>query len=159
MELHCAGAGGTGNVVCTNVNMAGLTAATFSLVVKVNAGTANGTVITQTVSANSSAIDPNSANNTATATTVVGTTAPDLTVTNVASPNPVQAGNNITYTQVVTNTGTTAATTATFTENTPANTTFVVDHAPGGLELCRVPADMHQCKCGGRSDGNVQRGL
>ena len=124
--------GGTGNIVCTNVNMAGLTAATFSLVTKVNAGTANGTVITQTVSANSSAIDLNSANNTATATTVVGTTAPNLIVTNVALPNPVQAGNNITYTQVVTNTGTTAATTATFTEATPANTTFVSITPPAG---------------------------
>jgi uncharacterized repeat protein (TIGR01451 family) len=37
-----AGAGATGNIVCTDVSMAGLTAATFSLVVKVNAGTANG---------------------------------------------------------------------------------------------------------------------
>ncbi|HMC59176.1 MAG TPA: DUF11 domain-containing protein, partial [Candidatus Solibacter sp.] len=133
------GIGGTGNVVCTNVSMSALTAATFSLVVKVNAGTANGTVITQTVSANSSAADPNSLNNTATATTVVGTTAPDLTVTNVASPNPVQAGNNITYTQVVTNTGTTAATTATFTEATPANTTFFSITPPAGWTCLPAP--------------------
>jgi uncharacterized repeat protein (TIGR01451 family) len=131
--------GGTGNVVCTDVSMSGLTAATFSLVTKVNAGTANGTVITQTVSANSSATDPNALNNTATATTVVGTTSPDLTVTNSASPNPVQAGNNITYTQVVTNTGTTPATTATFTEATPANTTFVSITPPAGWTCLPAP--------------------
>ena len=98
--------GATGNVVCTNANMAALTSGTFSLVVKVTAGTANGTVITGTVSVGSSAIDPISANNTASVRTIVGATGPNLSVTNVASPNPVQAGNNIIYTQVVTNTGT-----------------------------------------------------
>ena len=151
--------GGTGNVVCTNVNMAGLTAATFSLVTKVNAGTANGTVITQTVSANSSAIDSNSANNTATATTVVGTTAPNLMVTNVAAPNPVQVGNNITYTQVVTNTGTTAATTATFTEATPANTTFLSITPPAGWSCAGFPPACTNAKRGGRGDGNIHRRL
>ena len=118
--------GSTGNVVCNDLNMAGSTAATFSLVTKVTAGTASGTLITDTVSASSSVNDPNSANNTASASTVVGTTTgAQLSVTNAASPNPVVASNNITYTQVVTNTGTAAATGATFTEATPANTTFV----------------------------------
>ena len=146
--------GGTGNVVCTDVNMAGSTAGTFSLVVKVTAGTANGTIITEKVSANSSAIDPNSANNTATATTVVGTNAPDLTVTNVASPNPVQAGNNITYTQVVTNTGTTAATTATFTEPTPTNTSFVSITTPAGWTCTpgSSSSQLPKCKRGGWGD-------
>ena len=118
--------GGTGNVVCNDLNMAGSTAATFSLITKVTAGTANGTVITDTVTVSSSVTDPNSANNTASASTVVGTTTgAQLSVTNVASPNPVVTGNNIAYTQVVTNTGTAAATAATFTEATPPNTTFV----------------------------------
>ena len=118
--------GGTGNVVCTDLNMAGSTAATFSVVTKVNSGTANGTVITDTATASSSVSDPNSANNTASASTIVGTTAgADLLVTNTASPNGVAAGSNITYTQVVTNAGSLAATAATFTEATPAFTTFV----------------------------------
>jgi len=130
---------GGGNVVCTDVNMAGLTAATFTLVVKVNSGTANGTVINDSVSVASSAFDPNSANNTATASTIVGTTGPNLSVTNAASPNPVQAGNNITYTQVVTNTGSSAVTTATFTESTPANTTFVSITPPAGWTCTGFP--------------------
>jgi uncharacterized repeat protein (TIGR01451 family) len=127
------GSGGTGNVVCTTLSMGGSTAANFSMVVKVNAGTANGTVIADTVTASSSTSDPNSSNNSATASTVVGTTAGgELTVTNTASPDPVVAGNNITYTQVVTNTGTAAATTATFSEPTPTNTTFAsITAAPG----------------------------
>jgi uncharacterized repeat protein (TIGR01451 family) len=131
--------GSTGNEVCTNSNMAASTAATFTLVVKVNAGTANGTIISDSVSASSSASDPNSSNNTASVNTVVGTTAPDLTVSNVASPNPVQAGNNITYTQVVTNTGATAATSATFTGSAPANTTFVSITPPAGWSCLTPP--------------------
>jgi uncharacterized repeat protein (TIGR01451 family) len=131
---------GTGNVVCSDVNMAALSTATFTLVVKVNSGTANGTVIADSVTASSSVADPNSANNTATASTVVGTTAGgELTVTNVASPNPVQVGNPITYTQVVTNTGSSAATTATFTEATPANTTLVSITPPAGWTCTGFP--------------------
>jgi uncharacterized repeat protein (TIGR01451 family) len=134
------GSGGTGNVVCTTLSMPGSTAANFSMVVKVNAGTANGTVIADTATANSSTSDPNSSNNTATASTVVGTTAGgELTVTNTASPNPVIAGNNITYTQVVTNTGTAAATTATFSEPTPTNTTFVSITAAAGWTCTSPP--------------------
>ena len=130
------GTGGTANVVCTDVQMAGLTAGTFTLVVNVNSGTANGTVITDTVSVGSSVADPNSANNTATVTTLVGTAGPDLTVTNAASPSPVvQAGGTITYTQVVTNNGSSTATGATFTEATPTNTTFQAVAAPAGWTM------------------------
>jgi uncharacterized repeat protein (TIGR01451 family) len=130
---------GSGNVVCSNANMPGSTSGTFTFVVKVKPGTANGTVIAGTVSVGSSAIDPNSLNNTANVSTIVGTTGPNLSVTNVASPNPVQAGNNINYTQVVTNTGTTPATGGTFTEATPANTTFVSITPPAGWSCVGFP--------------------
>jgi len=134
------GLGGTGNVVCTDTSMAGGTAGTFSMVVKVNTGVANGTVISNSTTVSSSATDPNAANNTATATTIVGGTGPNLSVTNSASPNPVQAGNNITYTQVVTNTGSSAVTGATFTEATPANTSFVSITPPAGWTCTGFPA-------------------
>ena len=133
------GVGNTGNVVCTDVSMAGSTAGTFTLVVKVGGATANGTVITDTVSVSSSVSDPNSANNTASVNTVVGGTGPNLTVTNAASPNPVQAGSPITYTQVVVNTGSSAATTATFNETTPPNTTFVSITPPAGWTCTTFP--------------------
>ena len=72
-------------------NEAQSTAATFSLVTKVNTGTANGTVITDTATVSSSVSDPNSANNTSSASTVVGAAAgADLIVTNAASPNAQQ---------------------------------------------------------------------
>jgi uncharacterized repeat protein (TIGR01451 family) len=133
------GSGGTGNVVCTNTNMLGGTSATLTVVVKVGTGVANGTVITDSVSVASSATDPNSSNNTATATTVVGGSGPNLSVTNTASPNPVQAGSNITYTQVVTNTGSSAITNGTFTEATPTNTTFVSITPPAGWSCTGFP--------------------
>jgi uncharacterized repeat protein (TIGR01451 family) len=136
----CIAPGGTGSLVCTNSDMAGSTSGTFTLVMQVASGTANGTVITETASVSFSASDPNTANNTASVNTVVGTTAKgELTVTNVASPNPVAAGSNITYTQVVTNTGTAAATTATFNETTPTNTTFVSITPPAGWNCTGFP--------------------
>jgi uncharacterized repeat protein (TIGR01451 family) len=134
------GVGNTGNVVCSILSMTGSTAATFSMVVKVPAGTTSGTVITDTATVSSSVSDPNSANNTASASTVVGTTTQaEMTVTNVASPNPVAAGSNITYTQTATNIGAAAATNPTLTENTPANTTFQSISAPTGT-TCTTPA-------------------
>jgi len=48
----------------------------------------------------------------------------DLSVTNVGTPNPVSPANNITYTQVVTNSGPIDASNAAFSEAVPANTTF-----------------------------------
>jgi uncharacterized repeat protein (TIGR01451 family) len=134
--------GATGSEVCTNADMAALTSGTFTIVVKVNSGTANGTVITGTVLVGSSATDPNSANNTASVNTIVGSTGPNLSVTNVGTPVPVQAGNNITYTQVVTNTGTTAVTGATFSEtNAPAaDLTFVSVTPPAGWTCTGFPA-------------------
>jgi uncharacterized repeat protein (TIGR01451 family) len=135
------GGGGTGNVVCTTLSLVGSTSATFSMVVRVNAGTANGTVIVDTATASSSTSDPNSVNNSASASTVVGTTAQaELTVTNAASPNPVVAGSTITYTQVVTNTGSVAATGATFGEGTPANTTLTsISTIPAGWTCASPP--------------------
>jgi uncharacterized repeat protein (TIGR01451 family) len=132
--------GGTGNIVCNNISMAAVTSSGFGLVVNVNGAAANGTIITQVASVSSSVSDPNPLNNTVSVSTEVGTTAnAQLSVTNAASPNPVQQGNDITYTQVVTNTGTSAATTATFTENTPGNVTFVKITAPAGWTCTGFP--------------------
>ncbi len=57
--------------------------------------------------------EANLLNDTATDIASVVSTA-DLSVTDSASPNPVAAGSNITYTQVVTNNGPSAADNATF---------------------------------------------
>src|SRR4029453_1416477 len=61
--------GGSGTVTCTIASLAAGASASFTLVVKVNAGTPNTTVITNTTSITATSTDPSTANNTATATT------------------------------------------------------------------------------------------
>ncbi len=133
--------GGTGSVVCTNADMAALASATITLVVNVNGSTTNGTVISQAVSVGSSVSDPVSSNNTATVSTPVGATGPNLSVTNVASPVPVQASGNVTFTQVVTNTGSTAISNGTLAEtiSPAANMTFVSVTPPAGWTCTGFP--------------------
>ena len=65
----------------------------------------------------------------------------DMAVTDSASPNPVAAGANITYTQVVTNNGPSAGDNATFATPVPANTTLVsIAHLPDGPVQARALA-------------------
>ncbi len=73
--------GGTGTVSCTNPSLASGASAAFTLVVNVNAATPNGTIITNTAAASSSTTDPNTGNNSATATTTVGVAAALCTIT------------------------------------------------------------------------------
>ncbi|MGA8035809.1 MAG: C25 family cysteine peptidase [Candidatus Acidiferrales bacterium] len=62
----------------------------------------------------------------------------DLSLTSAASPSTVTPSGDITYTQVVTNNGPNAATTAVLYQQTPANTTFVSIAAPTGW-TCATP--------------------
>ena len=62
----------------------------------------------------------------------------DLAVTNVASPDPVTAGSNLTFTQVLTNNGPSAADNVTIVQAVPANTTFSSITAPSGWS-CTTP--------------------
>jgi len=89
--------------------------------------------------------DVNHANDTATDPTTI-TSSADLAVTNAASPNPVIAGQDVTYTAVVTNTGPSDAGAYTFQEKAPANTTFQRAIGPScgtpdtnGLVSCNAP--------------------
>src|SRR5262249_19700435 len=84
----------------------------------------NGSTISNSATAASTTNDPDSSNNTATATTTVQTQA-DIAVTKSDSPDPVIAGNNITYTINFVNNGPSDAQTVTVTYAVPANTTFV----------------------------------
>jgi len=138
----CSIPGNTGTFTCTASVLATAASGTFTVVVRVNTGTANGTVITDTASVNSAISDPVSTNNSATVAIIVGPSSgvqADLSVTNAASPNPVTPNGTITYTQVVRNTGTTTALTGTFSEATPANTTFLA-FTPAAGWTCTTPA-------------------
>ena len=123
-------AGATGTVTCTIASLALGGTATFPIVMNVPSGAASGAVLLGTANIAASTPDPNAGNNAATATTTVATTGQaDLAVTSSGLPNPVTPGNNITYTQSITNNGPTAitasgTTTVTFTDAIPANTTL-----------------------------------
>ncbi|MCI0489543.1 MAG: HYR domain-containing protein [Blastocatellia bacterium] len=71
--------GGTGNVVFSKAMVGIGETAVLQVVVKVNAGTASGAVITNTVTTASTINDPNPNNNTAMATTTVDPVAPTIT--------------------------------------------------------------------------------
>ena len=123
----------SGTLTCSNPTVAAAASITFTVVVTVNAGTASGTVITDTANVSSTTTDPNPNNNSATATVIVATAGQaDLSVTSSAVPNPVTDGNNITYTQSITNNGPAASGTATFTDAIPTGTTFVSFGIPSG---------------------------
>ncbi|MDP9329030.1 MAG: DUF11 domain-containing protein [Actinomycetota bacterium] len=76
--------------------------------------------------------DPTPANNSATETTTVDTSA-DLSITKSDSPDPVIAGNNVTYTLDITNNGPSDATGVSISDPTPAGTTFVSASGGGSL--------------------------
>jgi len=75
--------------------------------------------------------DPTPGNNSATDTDTL-TASADVQVTKADSPDPVIAGNNITYTITVTNNGPSDAQTLSLSDAVPANTTLVSVTTPSG---------------------------
>ncbi len=87
----------------------------------------------------SSTIDPNLANNSDTETvTVIGSADLEL-VSKTDSPDPMVAGQNLTYTITFRNNGPSAAFGVAISDTIPVNTTFVAVSAPVGFS-CTVPA-------------------
>ena len=130
--------GAVGTVTCQQPSLTPTITATFVIEARVAPGTAPGTVIPATVSVASAAVDPVPANDTASTTTTVAAAA-DLSVTKNDSPDPVLAGQNITYLVTVRNNGPSAAVSASLSDPIPANTNFqAVTPAPGWA--CSAPA-------------------
>jgi uncharacterized repeat protein (TIGR01451 family) len=117
-------------------------AATATITVRPTA-VAAGTTITNTATVTSTVSDPDAADDTATATTdVVAVPAggADLAVTVTDSPDPVSAGDDITYTIIVANAGPDHAANVTVTDAIPAHTTFVSFTAPADFTVMAPPA-------------------
>ena len=97
-------AGGTGTISFTKASVANAEAATFTIVVQVNVGTADGTVISNTANTASDTPDPNTANNAGTTTTTV-TLPADLSLTKIVDDATPDKNQNITFTVTLTNSG------------------------------------------------------
>ncbi|MCB0164020.1 MAG: DUF11 domain-containing protein, partial [Anaerolineae bacterium] len=105
---------------------------------------ANGTFV-NTVQVEANTFDPNSANNSDTATTTVGAAVADLSVSKLVTPTSVTVGDPLTYTLYVTNNGPAAAFGVT-----------VVDPLPAELIIGSAWADQGNCNISG---GTVSCGI
>ncbi len=92
--------------------------------------------LTNTVAVSATEFDPTPANNSDTEATTVNPAA-DLAVTKSDNPDPVNVGDNLTYTITVTNNGPNNATGVTVTDTLPAAVTFV--SASAGCTYNNVP--------------------
>ncbi|MBN2472455.1 MAG: DUF11 domain-containing protein, partial [Anaerolineae bacterium] len=117
--------GSGGAVSCTAASVAVGGPYTFTLVVTVPVGYDGPNPIPNTVIIGA-ANDSNPTNNSASVdTTLQAVSEADLAVAKSDSPDPVIAGNTITYTIAVSNVGGATATNATLNDTLPAGTTFV----------------------------------
>ncbi len=116
--------GGTGNLG-ESVNLPSGSTITYVVTGSLPSSTAAGSLSdTATITAPGGVTDPNTANNTATASATI-TNVADLAVTNTSSPATVNAGGAVSYTVVVNNTGPSNVTGATVTDTFPGTLTGI----------------------------------
>jgi uncharacterized repeat protein (TIGR01451 family) len=128
--------GAAGAINCSIASMP-VGDAAFTLVVAVDASVPGATSISNTATASSATPDPVVGNGSGTASTAVG--AADISVTVADSPDPVTAGQNLTYTITANNAGPSNAATVSLNDTLPAGTSFASLSAPGGWS-CTTPA-------------------
>lgn len=118
--------GSAGTITCTKPTLAVGETASFPLTVSVNSATANGTVINYTATVSTTTTDSIPANNTSSASTLVGAaTSADVAIVKTPSANPVRTADTLLYNLRVTNNGPATATNVTVTDVIPANLTWV----------------------------------
>jgi uncharacterized repeat protein (TIGR01451 family) len=131
----------TGTVTC---NLGTLTSGSGATVtIRVTPTQAGSVVNTATVHGDQN--DPNTSNNSATATTTV-IAASDLAVTKTDAPDPAAVGNPVTYTLTATNNGPSPATGVTVTDTLPAGVTF--NSATPSQGSCSQAAGVVNCNLG-----------
>lgn len=111
----------------------------FTLVVGVDAGVANGTVLGNTATVSTATTDPSPTDQSASTDTTVAAPTTAFGLTKTDAPDPVVRGTNLTYTLTASNNGVVPIDEATLSDTLPAGTTFVSLLAPGGW-TCSTPA-------------------
>ncbi len=122
---------GTSTVTCNLGTINSGASATIQIVVTPTVST----LLTNTASVTSSVSDADVTNNSATTSTTVNAVPgpqADLALTKTDSPDPVTAGNNVTYTVTVVNNGPDTATNVLVTDNLPGGVSFVSSSASQG---------------------------
>ena len=115
---------------------------------------AAGTYVNMALKTGETEFDPNTANDQASAIVVTGGGGPslaDLSIQKTDSPDPLQAGQQLTYTLLVTNRGPAGATNVTITDPLPASVTFVSSTPSQGS--CSGSTTV-TCTLGGLAAGN-----
>jgi uncharacterized repeat protein (TIGR01451 family) len=131
----------SGTVTCTLASLAACADEVVTIVVNVPVATPSGTVLSHTASVTLATEDPQTANNSESESTTVSVPA-DLVLTKTA-PGSVVAGENLTWTIDVDNTGTAAATSVVITDVLPAGTTYV--SASGENASCGLASGTVTC--------------
>jgi uncharacterized repeat protein (TIGR01451 family) len=127
--------GTNGAITCTNASFASGSNVPFTLIVQVDPALLNGpngTITQNFVISSNNVTDPNNPNNTASVDTAYQTPKANLVATNADTPDPVNPGGTITYTQTITNNGPDAATSVSFSQTLPAGVTFQSLTSPAG---------------------------
>lgn len=127
--------GTNGPITCTNASFASSSNVPFTLVAQVDPALLNGpngTITQNFVISSNNVTDPNNPNNTASVDTAYQTPKANLVATNADTPDPVNPGGTITYTQTITNNGPDTATSVSFSQTLPAGVTFQSLTSPPG---------------------------
>jgi len=131
--------GNSGKVVCHKGSLDAGDSDSLTLVVKVSQDVKPGTGITNKVMVDAATADPAKGNNTATATTTVGSAQADLSISKSAAPTPAIAGTQLQYALVVHNAGPASAKNVTATDVVPAGTAFQSVSKPSDWS-CTTPS-------------------
>ncbi|MFL6247614.1 MAG: C25 family cysteine peptidase, partial [Thermoanaerobaculia bacterium] len=148
--------GSAGTITCTKATLAVGETASFPLTVSVNAATAIGTIINYTATVSSTTTDSIPANNTSSASTLVGSaTAADVQITKTPSANPVRTADTLVYTLRVQNNGPATATNVVANDPVPANMTYVSAISSKGTCSYNAGTRTISCAVGTLTNGQV----
>ncbi|NJP30992.1 COG1361 S-layer family protein [Micromonospora thermarum] len=144
------------DVRCGLGNLAGGASATVTIVALVAPDVVPGTVLFNEATVSSSTADPDNDDVRDSVATTVNASA-DLSVSKSDSPDPVVAGEKITYTITVGNAGPSTAQGVTVTDTLPAGTTYVSGVDGNGAGICTlVQTDTVVCALGALNPGQTR---